>query len=159
MKYFTRQWATGELPEEERHAILFNYQDHLQRLVDEAPGPVADLARQNLHDALIRSVLWDPDAGTLALSLRYADPQTGTFDLDLNYAGVGMTSRDVANLRSRHRDPRTGILDHEVDRHEGGNQFAHRLLFWPRDEIEIRFAELEFRKAPQADRSSPSIPA
>ncbi len=155
MKYFTREWHADDLPEDEREAVLSNYRQHVQRLVEGAPQAVVELARENIHDGRIRSASWNPEAKSLELSLRCGDPQSVHFDLDLAYAGVEMSSRDAANLRSRQRDPRTEILNDEVDVEKDGARYIHRILFWPRDEVEIRFTELKLEKSVRPHASTP----
>jgi hypothetical protein len=53
-------------------------------------------------------------------------------------------------LRNAARDRETEILYSEVDVDEQG-VLAHRLLFWPRDELTIDFEALTLEVQPRAD--------
>jgi hypothetical protein len=53
-------------------------------------------------------------------------------------------------LKNVARDRKTEILYSEVDLGEDG-VLAHRLLFWPRDELTIDFGTLTLELRPRAD--------
>jgi hypothetical protein len=68
----------------------------------------------------------------------------------LKYTGTLLGTRRVETLRYVARDRETQILESEVDCDDEGI-FSHRLLFWPRDELTIDFADLELDTANRVD--------
>ncbi len=154
MKYFTRAWASGDLSDTEQEQILESYQEHLSRHRSVLSGNIAKLAtRISLHDGLVRRVVIDRRTVELKLELLCGDNQVGYFDLDLTYRGVQWDGFDLEVLERRARDRRTEILYDEVDVLSDG-VFEHALLFWPEDEVSIRFYELDIVKTV---RDEPSI--
>ncbi len=152
MKYFAREWATGELSDEESERIVSDYWVHIDTLLPSLPPAVAALARDiNLHDGLIHRVLVQPEQRRLELELRCGDLQVGYFDLDLIYSEVRMDLLDIPLLQALARDRQTEVLYDEVDLDE--SNYVHRILFWPEGEIAIVFRSLQVIRTPRADRS------
>ena len=97
MRFFTREWLSGELDETYWERVVPAYEAHLDRIMPLLPGPVQTLARGvNIHDSLIRSVDLRVRRRTLKLALRCGDKQVGYYHLDLVYRGVDW---DASNLR------------------------------------------------------------
>ncbi len=152
MKYFTRSWLNGGMSEAEHEATVASYSDYLDRVVPELPQSIAALAREpSLHDALIRRVVLDFAAQSLKLELLSGDLQFGYFDVEILYRRVEWSLLDQAALVRRAEDPETEFLYDEVER-ISGDTYEHRVLFWPDDEIAIRFGELEFQRKPRDGR-------
>lgn len=152
MKYYTRAWATGGLPEQEFEEAHNAYQRRLDQIGGLLPDPLATIARDvSLHDALIRRVVADLSKNRLRLELLCGDLQIGYFDLDLEYRNVDWDCLDRKILARRARDNETEILCEEVDC-LAERRFEHRLLFWPKDEISIRFNEFDLLRSARADR-------
>lgn len=153
MKFFSREWAIGELPDRESNEVIAAYERHLDGLMPQLPASVRCLARElNLHDALIRRVVHDRAGRELRFELRCGDNQIGYFDLDLSYMGAIVDQADVAALQLAARNPATNVWYDEVDV-TGDGAFLHRVLFYPERECEIMFRALALRMMPRADRS------
>jgi hypothetical protein len=111
MKYFTRQWANGELPDEAYDATVRAYADHIAQLLPRLPRPLAILARDvSLHDALVRCVVVDRTSDKICLELLCGDLQAGYYDLDVTYLGVHWETLKEETLARRVRDPGTELL-------------------------------------------------
>jgi hypothetical protein len=157
MKFFTREWANGELPDDEWAETAAAYRRHLDLLLPSLPESVARLAREiNLHDGLIRRVSVDRRADELVLNLRCGDLQTGYFDLDLVYLGVDLSSVDLVTLANCARDPETELVYDEVDL-DAQENYLHRILFGPAGEVSIPFSRLQVECTAQPDRSFPPV--
>ena len=85
------------------------------------------------------------------MRIRAGDQQVGYYDADLLYLDVALEPRTIHILEKMRRDARYELLYDELDADES-RQVVHRLLFWPEDEVEIRFRDLSWRRAPQDDR-------
>ena len=152
MKYFSRAWAQGELSDAEHSAIARSYERYLDGVLSGLPASVAALARDvPLHDALIRQVVANYDAGSLKLDLLCGDLQGGYVDIGLTYGKVDWSPLDMEALARRAADPETELLFDEIER-LSEEVFEHRVLLWPDDEVAIRFAELAIERVPRSDR-------
>ena len=149
MRYFTRGWINGEYSEEDHDASWAAYAARLDEISGQLPAAMIQLAKESLHDAVIDCVTWDPAAQRLTLVLA-VERATGHVTMTLTYAGALLGESRVEVLRAVARDRQTEILYSEVDRDSGG-LLAHRLLFWPRDELTIDFASLTLEVTERAD--------
>ncbi len=155
MKFFSRSWAGGKMKDREASAVARAYQTHVDEILPDLPATVQTIARGvNIHDGLIRSIQVNRRPGTLILRLRCGDLQGGYFDLDLRYSSVDFTSSNLADLAAIAADERTEALYDEVDRTESAEPrlAVHRILFWPRGEIEIVFGALALSLVPTDGR-------
>ncbi len=117
------------------------------------PPSLATLAREiSLHDALIRRVVAHLEQNSLRFDLLCGDLQVGYFDLEILYRNVDWDCLDQEALARRARDQRTEILYDEVER-IADSDYEHRILFWPEDEIAIRFSDLKLQRRPRDDRA------
>ena len=130
MRFFTREWHSGELPDDEADAVGVAYHAHIQSLSEALPPGVRELATTlNLHDALVRRVLLDGNRRELRLELRCGDQQRGYEDVALTYHGTVLTQQSLHDLRGA--TERGGeVLYDEVDV-IGDGLFSHQLLLWP----------------------------
>lgn len=152
MKYFTRQWANGDVSDAEVQGAQDAYQRHVETLLPKLPAVVQQLAKNiNLHDGLIRRVHHDRSAGTLKVALRGGDLQVGYFDIDLEYADLTMGSADVLRLRELACNPEAEVLYDEIDISPDG-AYVHRILFWPDGEVEVVFRSLSTHVMPRTNR-------
>ena len=111
MKYFTRAWATGGLTDADYETVLPSYWRHFDRIKGSLPAPLVTFATKlSIHDGLIRRVVVDQEADTLALELLCGDLQIGYFDLDLVYGHVDWGVLDLVALARRANDRETEIL-------------------------------------------------
>ncbi len=158
MKFFSREWASGEMCDSEGDEMIVAYERHIDHVATRLPASARCLARElNLHDGLIRRVTYDKAGRELRLELRCGDNQLGYFDLDLTYLGAILDRSDVAVLREVARDAETELWYDEVDLAEEG-MFLHRMLFYPARECEIMFRGLGLRVIPRDDRRIADLP-
>jgi len=147
MRYFTRGWANGELPEAEAEKTPKAYWKHVEDLLPGMPAGVAKLAKTNLHDALISRACLDTRTRTLTLVLLvWARTGRSCSEVTLRYAGVETCGQNIETLKARARDRESEILYDEIDSAADGS-WVHRLLFWPEGEISIWFRRLSVRRA------------
>lgn len=151
MRYFTRSWRE-EYNDERAGEVIRAYHSHLDEIEPQLTPELVILARQvSLHDGLFKEFEYDVASALLRMRLRCGDLQVGYFDLRLRYEGAALVAGYTPELRSAVRDPETEILYDEVDVADDG-EFAHRMLLWPRGEMDIRFRELSLSHTPVADR-------
>jgi hypothetical protein len=146
MKFFTREWATGELSDEEFDATPSRYSAHLTELNLE--GSVEELSRTNLHDAL--ALLVRSSAETLALGLVTGDLQRGYFETTITYVGAKLSSATLSLLQRTVRNTEAEVIADEVDRAE--RAFVHRFLFSSLGEAEIRFSSVSIAHSSRHSR-------
>lgn len=152
MKFFTQDWASGVLSDEDTEQVRSSYWQHVDSIVPKLTAPIIELAKQiNIHDGLIRYVIVDRQAEKLTLALRCGDLQTGYYDLDLSYSSVEFNLDDIVTLSSVSRYRKTELLYDEVDINEQ-KKFIHRILVYPKNEISIVFTGLEITKEDRPDR-------
>ncbi len=157
LKYFTKAWANGELPDTEADAVVRNYRDHILSLTPTLPSAIVKLALEvDLHDAVIRRVLVDRKSQNLRMELLAGDKIEGYFDADLDYSGVRFENTQLQVLASVARDRRSELLYDELDRVDD-NGYVHRFLFWPEHEFEIIFGGLSLRRDDRESRSVPFV--
>jgi hypothetical protein len=160
VKFFTRQWARGGLSEAETERIREAYSKHARSIADFLPTSIARLQVLNLHDALIQFVEVRRSRHELSIDLVCGDLQHGYSDISLLFTGVDWSSVSLDSLRQVALEPETELLYDEVDLVASG-RYAHRILFWPRGEVEIVFEGLHLKELPRppgAGRSLASRP-
>ena len=140
MRYFTRGFMDGDLDDDEQALARTAYASRIEAILPRLPAPVASLAGLDLHDGCIESVVWEPACKRLQLSVVVWHP-AGHQAVTLRYGAALLGKRRVQALHAVALDRETQILASEVDCDNDGT-FSHRLLFWPRDELTIDFAEL-----------------
>ena len=154
MQFFTREVLRSS-EDGMWEATIRAYEAHLNRIAPLLPGTVWTLARGvNVHDGLIRSVEIRTKRRTLKLALRCGDVQVGYFDLDLAYEGVDWAASNLRDLASIARNVRTEALYDEVDTDatNGETRAIHRIIFYPKGEIEVVFATLGLKLLPRRGR-------
>ena len=149
MKFFTRDWADGDMTDAEADAVAPAYWHHVGAL--DLPTPVRALADLNTHDASVLDVALHPAANTLRLRLRCGDQQTGYFDAMLTFTGATIRPADAATLERARRPANVEVLYDEVDRADG-RTFEYRLLLYPAGEVSIRFTDVAILRKPAVDR-------
>ena len=151
MKYFSPAWDQGDLTDEQEAAIRDAYWAKVAVLEQQWPPEIRELAHTNLHDGLIRRISLDEAAQRLEIWLRCGDLQVGYFDVTLVYRGLDTERLDRGLLRAIATDPETEVRYDEVDIDSHG-RFVHSVRFWPENEIDLVFRELEISREPRADR-------
>lgn len=151
MRYFTRGWANGELTDEEDEAVRRAYEARLVEIASRLPPAMTRLGRGvSLHDALIESVRWRPSLAELCLKLVSGTSEGGYQAIQLTYRGAMLGKSRIDSLRSVACNREASVLSQEIDIADDGT-LAHRLLFWPNDEVTIEFGELDCLFAPRDD--------
>jgi hypothetical protein len=146
MKFFTPEWASGQLSDDEFDAAPSQYSVHLANL--QLPGEAEALSRTNLHDALVVAVRSSADA--LALVLVTGDLQRGYFETTIIYTGSERSSVTLSLLERSVGNTEVEVIADEVDRGEG--HFLHRLLFSSLDQAEVRFSSVSLAHLPRRSR-------
>jgi hypothetical protein len=149
MRYLTRGWCDSDLDDDEVEAARAAYWARIDAIENRLPEPLLRLARHvNLHDGVIESVTWEPANKTLVLDVVASalKPPHQVQNVRITLGGALMGERRINSLRDVARDRESSILYWEVDLDDRGwspdAPFILRLLFWPRDELSIDFAEL-----------------
>lgn len=151
MKYFTREWVNGDLSEGEWSSVTQNYLAYLASVADQLPSQILELAfHTNLHDGLIQKAVLSIDNRQLELVVTCGDLQTGYFDVTLVYFGVTITPENWKSLEEAASNPKTEFLYDELEVMD--KKYAHRILFWPRNEVEFWFLNIDITKLPKGKR-------
>ena len=116
MKYFSREWHSGDISEGEVGEVRDRYWAFIASISDSLPEPIRELATAvNLHDGLVQELVVDHQESTVAILLRCGDLQVGYFDVRLVYSGVPTRLLDVAMLKETASEPESELLDAVVD--------------------------------------------
>jgi hypothetical protein len=109
LRFFTRAWLDGDIPDAEADKVPAAYLAHLAALGPTVPDAARRLASEvSLHDGLLRGV--ELTNGRLELLFRAGDQQVGYFDAWLKYDGVGVAEADAQFLRSADGCPQIELL-------------------------------------------------
>jgi hypothetical protein len=152
MRFFTKAWHSGDMSDERADDVRAAYQSHLASILPELPNAFRSFVQTvSIHDALVRAVRLNRDAAVLELELRAGDQQAGYFDLCIRYCGVQLDvdSRVLAKIAE---DDEFEALYDEADLAAGAG-YEHRWLWWPYQEVNIRFTEFEYAVTPSPSRS------
>jgi hypothetical protein len=153
VRFLTRAWHAGHTSDEEAEEIGAAYRAHRMSVLPQLPERFRVFAETiDIHDARVREIRLDWHAGTLAIDLRAGDLQAGYFDLGIRYAGVDVGALDTRALAAIGQNPRAEALYHEVDV-APGEWYEHRWLWWPYQELDVRFRGFAFVTEPRPDRA------
>jgi hypothetical protein len=153
VRFLTRAWHAGDTPDEDEEAIGAAYRAHRASVLPALPARFRAFAETiDIHDARVRGIHLDRRARTLELSLRSGDLPTGYLDLEVRYLGVDLGSLDTGALEAIGRNPRAEALYHEVDV-AGKGWFEHRWLWWPYQDLDVKFRAFDFATEPRPDRA------
>ena len=154
MKYFTRQWHSGELSDRAVEAAVTAYRAHIRSIASRLSPSLRFLEREiSLHDGLIEKAR--VSSRSLTLWLRIGDRQRGYSSICLAYAGVRRTDCLHPSLRQLAISEDEVVSD-EIDVSSQG--FTHRLFFSNDVEVTVAFETLVVRLSPRKTRRL-SIPA
>jgi hypothetical protein len=140
VRYFTRGVVSGEFADSEVAEVKRSYAAHLRYISPRLPASVRLLTELSLRDGVIEEVVWESPVKCLRMSL-VTPHSSGYRAMTFVYSGALLGARRIQTLRDVARDRETQILASEVDCDNEG-LFSHSLLFWPRDELTIDFANL-----------------
>ena len=142
MRWFTSEWASGELTDEEWEGRRQAYATHLSAIEHELRNGAEELiASVYLHDAQILNAT--TDGATFKLRVLAGDLQRGYERLSLVYEDA-VTDGDVGSISDA--DVSEIIYD-EVDL-SPDSRFEHRLLLYPEGELCVRFRRLRVERQP-----------
>lgn len=153
MRWFTREWATSVLDNDESERRAADYQQHVEAIRPHLQGGAEQLSYLDLHDAQVRSCdLTDHDA--LRLHVLVGDLQRGYEWVSLRYDEAQLVGATIDDIRGwRITEPGVELLYDEIDVADNG-RYEHRILVWPDGEFGIRFKSLRLTRdpAPPSDR-------
>jgi hypothetical protein len=153
VRFFTPQWHSGDLPDDEAEAVPTRYAKHIAAIEPRLPATLRELAiGPSLHDAKFGECRLDHRRRRVSLMLRCGDQQDGYSDRQFIYDGVDLARVDRAALASAVEDPETEILYDEVDVTD--SRFIHRILFWPYREVQFTFENLQLNSQPRPNRTA-----
>lgn len=150
MRFFTKQWLSGELSDAAYNAVLESYRLHLSSLL--LPSDVLAISELDNHDALIFEAEYQPQLEFLTLWLRCGDQLRGYFDLNIKYSGAILDDASLLVLRQAMQLPRDEVLYDEVDR--AGDRFEHRYILASHREIAVTFSKMSISSRQVAARIS-----
>ena len=151
MKFFTKEWLSGERDDEEPHAAYSEYQAHLNTIRDSFTTALKTLFSYRLHDGLVKVVKRRIPENEPFVTLVIGDLQVGYQRLDLTYCNAELTQSDLEMLVRASRTEKIEILEDEWDLSDA-RKFTHRLIFSTCQEIEIAFDEISYEASPLVDR-------
>ena len=114
MKWFTRDWHTGQLSDEAYDSTLRDYQSYRDALAAVAPEGVRQLLEMSLDDAQVQA--WSADPDVFAMRLLAGDLQRGYQFVSLAYRGAELIGATVDDLRTWSLKTRGEVLSDEVER-------------------------------------------
>jgi hypothetical protein len=149
VKWFTREWQSGGLPDEEWELVVPAYWRHVEETRPRLVGRADALPDVNLHDGLVLDVAYLDDR--FSWSLCIGDRQVGYEVATLTYVGARLANVSAAELDAMDLPGRTAeVLYDEVD--VAGDDVLHRVLFWPTGELHIAFHTMSVDRRPTSTR-------
>lgn len=147
VRWLTREWASGELDDDEWDARWEQYASHCADVRSRLSKDAELLLDVNLHDAQHRSFEYSPHE-TLTVRALMGDLIVGYEFVELTYMDAELRVSEVGSVRAlRLLHDRTEILYTEVDA-EADGRFVHRVLLWPRGEYEVVFTAVKVHREP-----------
>jgi hypothetical protein len=145
VKWFTREWAQGALPDEDSGNVPRLYATHLDAIDPRLDEGTRKLARDiNIHDGRVKR--WCEDASTIELEVLTGDLPLGYQRLTILFEDASLLTHN--SLGELHfDDPRTELLYDEIDLSPDG-LFDYRVLLSPKGDFAIRFASVTITSAP-----------
>ena len=129
------------------------YQSHIATILSELPKAFRSFVQTvSIHDALVRAIRLDRGAAMLELELRVGDQQAGYFDLSIVYRNAQLDHVDSRLLAKIAGGDGFEALYDEADLAPGAG-YEHRWLWWPYQELNIRFTEFEYAVTPRLSRT------
>lgn len=151
MRYLTRGWANGELPDDEADKARDAYWAHLASIEDRLPPEMLRLTREvTLHDGVIEQIAWNAKEQLLEATLICDDRANGLARVELRYFGAQLGRERIAALRRAALSRETELLYDELDVGDDG-LLCHRILFSPNEEVTLDFERIEVQIEPCAD--------
>ncbi len=143
MKYFTREWCSGGLSDEENDRIWEDYKKYIKDIYWKLPFVLKILTNDiSLHDGIIKKTYFYVKEGVLEFSGIFGDLQIGYFGLNIKYFDV--YKMDTAFLKSLFYKEKAEILYDEIEILPD-NKYSHKLIFTNGKEMEIIFNDIELK--------------
>ena len=152
MNFFTHEWMTGQLSDEEYEQIPYTYRRHLKSL--RLPREIRRLAfAVNLHDGRVLKVRHDADLRVLEIRVRCGDLQRRYRDQFITYHEALISDESMRNLHDALAIPHDEMLYEEVDRVD--EAYVHRVILQSFREIHVQFSAVDLRMQLVDRRDSP----
>ena len=149
MRFFTRAWHGGEMPDAEAERIASMDEAHLAALGPRLPSDARRLWTEvSLHDGLLRAV--ERAANRFEVFFRAGENSTGYFDARLSYNDVSLSPSDEQFLRNAVGRRDVELLCDEFD--AADMHWVHRFLFWPYHEVSVHFGAFTLEVTPALRR-------
>ena len=145
VRFLTREWAFGGLPDDEHDRRLAEYHQHVEqirsRLRDGAGLLVEDV---NLHDAVPKG--WSVTEGAIVWTLVAGDLQRGYEFAELRYGNGRVPDATEEEILRFFSAQDVEVWYDEVDITADG--YVHRVLMWPDGEFSVTFDALTVTRRP-----------
>jgi hypothetical protein len=153
MHFLTRAWHAGEMSDDRADELSEAYRAHQAAVLPQLPERFrAFTAAVSVHDARVRAIRLDRAAATLELELRAGDQQGGYFDLSIRYRGVHVDRLEASALAAIAQERESEALYVEADL-IAPTEYEHRWLWWPYQDLDVRFSEFEYAITPRPNRT------
>ncbi len=139
MKYFTADWYSGNLSDQECNRLRDAYWEYVDSIYYQLPFGLKILAKHiNLHDAIVAQFYYNPKERTIFMQIFGGDLQIGYFSLECTYSGViKYWSSQEKNKNPIHME----ILSDEIELLDK-ETFSQKFLFVGDNEMEITFKKM-----------------
>ena len=156
MKWFTREWQSGEMADEQSGRVAPAYAAYAHSIESRLPDHVLAFAAPTerhlaVDDAKVDRTVLDVDRRQISFRLLTGDLPTGYGMLDLVFVDADLVDPSVDRLRALFEDERTAFLVHEVELVDEDGRLEVRFLLWPDGEIAIRCSDVQAQWAPISD--------
>lgn len=156
MKWFTREWLDGQLPDAEADARQRAYAAYIDSISERLPPAVLDLARPrhphaSISDALVDRIIVEDGARRISMRLLNGELQVGYGKLDIEFEDAELVEPGIERLSELLAAARTEFVRSEVEFIGAGERLEIRFLLWPEGEIAIRSAGITTAWHPIAD--------
>ncbi len=148
MRFFRKEWLSGELSEMEFDGVSEAYFKYLESL--NLPPEVAALSAADIHDALVLSADYDQNNFRFSIKLRVGDLLKGYHDLYISYSDAYVDESSLTMLRQAVNEPKDELLYDEIDR--SGVLFEQRWIFASHEEARVLFSTVVSQVAPAIGR-------
>ncbi len=140
MKYFTKDWFSGDLSEATVDERVEKYNQYLDEIFEALPFTLKVLFRSiSLHDAIIEKVVYDEERKTATFHLLCGDRQVGYFALIIEYLNASKLDSSLFEENTLE------ILRDELEWLKNENKYSHKLFFSDKSETEIVFEDISLQ--------------
>lgn len=151
MKYFSRDFCSWALSEQEQDDRLAGYKDRLKEVWPILPNTVKVLNSHPLQDSIVDYVLYDDASSRLEIGLISGDLQVGYRLMIIVYRGANLTDISYRAIVAASVSEDAEIAFDEWDVVENEN-CVHRVILFHGGEFEVYFTALEYSESPRVDR-------